>query len=100
MSQENVDVVRQAWEAFARRDNESVLRLDDPDVEVLSEVDGRTYQGNEVIAVMHERARAKRSGVLVARTNAHRWTLRNGKLWRLRVYAAKADALEAVGLRE
>jgi len=34
MSQENVEVVRRAWEASARRDNESVLRLYHPEVEI------------------------------------------------------------------
>ena len=28
------------------------------------------------------------------------WTLRDGKLRRLRIYASKGDALEAVGLAE
>ena len=34
MSQENVEIVRQAWEAFMRRDNEAALALYDPEVEV------------------------------------------------------------------
>ena len=35
MSQENVDVVRRAWEAFERHDNEAIFPLYDPEVEVL-----------------------------------------------------------------
>ncbi|MEA2152861.1 MAG: hypothetical protein QOI18_1094, partial [Solirubrobacteraceae bacterium] len=34
MSQENVDAVRRAWEAFERHDNEAIFPLYDPEVEV------------------------------------------------------------------
>jgi ketosteroid isomerase-like protein len=34
MSQENVEVVRKAWEAYRRRDNEAALALYDPEIEV------------------------------------------------------------------
>jgi ketosteroid isomerase-like protein len=53
---------------------------------------------DSVIAVFHSWGRGKQSGARVEERNAHVWTLRNGKLWRLRVYATKADALEALGL--
>ena len=56
--------------------------------------------GDEVIAVMHIRARGRRSGVPVERREWDVWTLRDGKLWRLRIYATKSEALEAVGLSE
>ena len=45
MSQENVEVVRQAWEAFRRRDTEAALALYDAEVELHSAVDGRVYRG-------------------------------------------------------
>jgi uncharacterized protein len=129
MSEENVEAVRQAFEASTRRDNDAVFRLYDPEVEIESEYDGRTYRGldgvrafnrdvlevwdefdwdveewidagDQVIAVMHARARGKMSGVTVERSEAHLWTLREGKLQRLRVFQTKDEAREAAGLEE
>ncbi len=130
MSQENVEIVRRAWEAFMRHDNEAALALYDPEVELHHPVDGSVYRGltgvrayfrdwfdvwgevlsndaeewidagDEVIAVMHVGARGRRSGVAVERREWHVWTLRDGKLRRLRIYATRAEALEAVGLSE
>jgi ketosteroid isomerase-like protein len=37
---------------------------------------------------------------VVEQRRAHVWTVRDGKLWRLRIYATKEEALKAVGLRE
>jgi ketosteroid isomerase-like protein len=45
--------------------------------------------GDDVIAVVHDRARGKRSGVQVERRQWHVWTVRNGKLQRLRIYRDK-----------
>ena len=39
-------------------------------------------------------------GVAVEPRECHVWTLRDGKVWRLRIYATKSEALEAVGLSE
>jgi ketosteroid isomerase-like protein len=129
MSQENVEVVREAFEASMRHDNDEVFLLYDPEVEIVSEYDGRTYRGldgvrtffrdflevfdelgwevkewidggDHVIALMHTWGRGKMSGVAVERSEAHVWTLRNGKLHRLRVFETKDQALEAAGLRE
>ena len=130
MSRATVEIVRQAWEAFARHDNESALRLYDPDVELHGGPDGSvTYRGvrgvreffrdwldawdewgseveewidagDSVIAMMHTHGRGKRSGVPVERWEAHVWTLREGKLWRLRTFETKSEALKAVGLAE
>jgi ketosteroid isomerase-like protein len=128
MSQENVAVVQQAFEAYMRRDNETALSLYDPEIEIESNFDGRTYRGlegvqaffhdwleawddiggevvewidvsDDVIAVMRNWARGKISGVTVERSESHLWTLRGGRLRRLRVFETKAEALEAAGLR-
>jgi ketosteroid isomerase-like protein len=123
-----VEVVRQAWEAFARHDNESALRLYDADVELHGGLDGSvTYRGlrgvrevfrdwldawdewgseveewidaaDNVIAMIHVHGRGKQSGVPVERHQAHVWTLREGKLWRFQIFETNAEALEAVGL--
>ena len=129
MSQENVEVVRRALEAFTRHDNEAALALYDPEVEIYGQVDGAVYRGltgvralfrdwfttwdeltydaeewidagDDVIAALHVWARGRQSGVPVERREWHVWTLRDRKLWRLRVYATKTEALEAVGLSE
>jgi ketosteroid isomerase-like protein len=130
MSQENVEIVRRAWEAYMRRDNEATLALYDQEVELHHPVDGSVYRGldgvrtyfrdwfdvwgeqsfnnlkelidagDDVIAVMHVGARGRRSGVAVERREWHVWTLRDGKLWRLRIYATKSEALEAAGVWE
>jgi ketosteroid isomerase-like protein len=129
VSEANVEAVRSAWEAFARHDNAAIFPLYDPDVEIVPEFPDRVYRGldgvreffrdwlsawdeyrseveewidagDNVVAIVHQRARGKQSGVPVEVHSAHVWTLREGKLWRLRIYATKADALNALGLSE
>jgi len=55
--------------------------------------------GDNVIAILRLTGRGRRSGVPVERHEAHVWTVRDGKLWRLRVYKSRAKALTAVGWR-
>jgi uncharacterized protein len=131
MSQENVEVVREAWEAAERHDNEAIFPLYDADVEIQglhglgdrvyrgpggvsefwrdwvaswgesgSEVEEWIDAGDDVIAVMHIWGRGKRSGVPVEARQSHVWTVREGKLLRLRVYDTRDEALKAVGLGE
>ena len=50
MSQENVEIVRRAFEAFNRRDMTAFLDLLDPDVEwvpILAVLEGRVYRGHK-----------------------------------------------------
>jgi ketosteroid isomerase-like protein len=133
MSEENVEVVRQAWEAFwARKDNETALALYDPEVQIdltavphigqsevyfglegvqewirdllasfggmKSEVEEWIDAGERVIAIIHIYGRGKRSGVPVDNLEAHLWTVRDGLLLRLQIFASRAEALEAAGL--
>ena len=129
MSQANVEAVRRAWEASTQHDNEAVFRLYDPEIEIHDLFYDRIYRGldgvreyfrewvstfdewgaeveewidagDEVIAVLRSRGRGKRSGVPVEQRESHVWTLRHGKLWRLRIYASKDEARKAVGLQE
>ena len=129
MSRENVEIVRRALGLATRRDDEATFALYDPEVEIHGQVDGDTYRGltgvrlyfrdwyaswrdfstdaeewidagENVIAALHIRAQGRQSGVPVDQHVWHVWTLRDGKLWRLRVYATKVEALEAVGLSE
>jgi ketosteroid isomerase-like protein len=135
VSEENVEIVKRAWEASLRHDNEMAESLYDPEVtvEVMVEsnlldtpavyrgldevrefygnllgvfahvtttVEEWTDAGDNVVAVLHYWARGKQSGVPVEVRQAHVWTLREGKLWRLRIYPTKADALKALVLSE
>jgi uncharacterized protein len=54
--------------------------------------------GSDVIAVLRTVGRGRKSGAPFERREAHVWTVRNGKLWRLRIYKTRQEALEAVGL--
>jgi ketosteroid isomerase-like protein len=131
VSEENVKVVREAWEAASRHDNDAVFALYDADVEIQGPfgLDDRVFRGltgvrefwrdwlaswsesgsdveewvdagDDVIAVIHVWGHGKRSGVPVETRQAHAWTLRERKLWRLRVYQTKDEALKAAGLEE
>ncbi|HEX2137950.1 MAG TPA: nuclear transport factor 2 family protein [Microvirga sp.] len=50
MSEENVEIVRRLFEAVARRDTETALRLYHPEVEF----DGRRHRWAELISAQHE----------------------------------------------
>ncbi len=57
MSQENVEIVQRAYEAFAKRDADTALSLFDPDVVVdaTHRVDGRVGRGHvELVALLAE----------------------------------------------
>ncbi len=56
--------------------------------------------GDRVVAVLRVYAKGRRSGVDVERRDGAVWTFRDGKCTRLDYYGSKAEALQAVGLRE
>jgi ketosteroid isomerase-like protein len=56
--------------------------------------------GSSVVGVVRERGRGKGGGVPFDRRWARVWTLSRGRIIRMEVFSEKADALEAVGLRE
>ncbi len=128
MSQENVEIVKRAWKAHARRDNASAFQSYDPEVEIYGGLDGSVVYrgldgvreffrdwvsdfddfrsdveewidaGDSVIAAVRVSGRGKKSGIAVDSRDWHAWTLRDGKMWRLRIYAERREALEAVRL--
>jgi ketosteroid isomerase-like protein len=130
MSQENIEIVRRATDAFNARDRERLLSLMDPEIEYRSATEQKTYRGiagvvqyrDDVDAVMENfhteddrflevgedrvlhlyriLGRGAGSGVPVSRHNAILWQLRNGKLLKGQVYLDQREALEAVGLSE
>jgi ketosteroid isomerase-like protein len=73
-------------------------------LDVLADVATTVYElidaGDDVIVILRLAGRGRRSGVPVERQEAHIWTVRDGKLWRLRVFRTRTEALKAVGLEE
>ena len=63
------------------------------------EVDGLAEVGSEVVLsnTIHVRGR---EGIEVVARSTHVFTVQNGKITRLRLFQERAEALEAVGLRE
>ena len=56
--------------------------------------------GDEVILLVHERARMRASDATLDRDLPTVWTIRDGLSVRLRVFKTRAQALEAAGLEE
>ena len=56
--------------------------------------------GERILVVVSMRGQGRGSGAPVEMTFVQLWSLRDGKAVSLRDYATKAEALEAVGLRE
>ena len=128
MSEENVEVVREAWGAYSRGDYDRVAGFHDPHIVVVTLEDGAVY-GNDAVLANYERwdeaweeaettleevighgdrvfvaarfhARGRASGVEVETSIYEVWTVRNGKVLRIDEYATRDEALEAAGLRE
>ena len=57
-------------------------------------------RGDDVVLILHERARMPDSDMTLDRDLPTVWTVRDGRAVRLRVFKVRAEALEAVGLRE
>ena len=56
--------------------------------------------GDRVVAVLHETATMRDTGVPLDRDLLQLWTVRDGRASFLRVYRTKPEALEAAGLQE
>jgi uncharacterized protein len=54
--------------------------------------------GDKVVTVMHQHGRSKASGLEVDMQFAMVWTLRDGEITRMQMYADPAEAFAAVGL--
>jgi ketosteroid isomerase-like protein len=59
-----------------------------------------TDAGDHVVAVVHESATMRESGVALDRDLVQVWTIRDGRATFLRVFKTKAEALDAAGLSE
>jgi ketosteroid isomerase-like protein len=130
MSEENVEIVRQAVEAFNARDRDRLLGFMDPEIEFRSLFERKTYRGlaemvqyredldatleefhseddrfldageDRVVYLYRVVGRGTGSGVPVSRENAILWQLRDGKLLKGEVFLDQREALEAAGLSE
>jgi ketosteroid isomerase-like protein len=56
--------------------------------------------GERILVFVHLVAEGGISGVRLERDTAHVWTLANGKVTKCQVYLDRAEALEALGLKE
>jgi uncharacterized protein len=127
MSQENVELVRWAYEAFNRRDIAGLLGALHPDVELqttveahrgpdgvaawIREADGvfdgfaiRVDEvidlGDRVVATVHEHGRGKDSGLEIDQDFTHVWTVQEGRVRKLQAFTERAAAVEAIGPQE
>ena len=91
MSQENVELVRRADEAYRRE-----TLLDDAQAEIDELIDA----GDTVVVGSTLRGRGKQSGAEAKFTFWQTWTIQNGKFARGQGFARREEALEAAGLRE
>jgi ketosteroid isomerase-like protein len=130
MSQENVEVVGAAMAAFNARDRDRALSMCDPEIELWSPFEQKTYRGldemvqwredlaaamedfhmensrildaggDRVVVLYRMVGRGAGSGVPVSRDLGAFWLLRNGKLLKGEIYLDQREALEAAGLSE
>ena len=128
MSQENVKVVREAWDAYSGGDYERIAAFHDPHIVVVTLEDGALY-GNNAVLANYERwdeawegaettleevighgdmvfvaarfhGRGRASGVEVETRLYEVYTVRDGKVLRIDEYATRDEATKAAGLRE
>jgi ketosteroid isomerase-like protein len=126
--QENVEIVREWWDAFARGDLDGVFALADPHVVMVTLEEGPLY-GQDAVRKNHARwietweeheatveeaigvrdhvfvvarllGRGKASGVEVEQRLYDVYTLRNGRILHAEEFHEREDALEAAGLSE
>ena len=128
MSEENVEIVRKAVEAYARGDLDAALTNADPGIvwnpveEAATqghdairanlerwETDWEDYEatpeeyidaGDQVLVTIHWSGRGRGSGVQVDIRTYNVYTLRTAKVIRMDEFTERSDALEAAGLSE
>jgi uncharacterized protein len=128
MSQENVEVVRRAVEAYVAGDLEKGLAEADPEI-VWNPIEETPTQGHDavrenlrrweadwedlrtvpeefldagerVVVTVHLAGRGRGSGIDVDVRLYQVWTIHDGKAVRMDEFSERAEALEAVGLSE
>ena len=128
MSQENVEIVRRAYESLGRRDWDRLWADAHPDFVLQTQLVG-SYRGpdeaqsfaedrfaafesfeaepeeffesdDQVVAFVTIRAQPKGTSVVIERKTGDVWTLRNGKVSKLETFPRREKALAAAGLSE
>jgi ketosteroid isomerase-like protein len=56
--------------------------------------------GDKVVAIVHQRGRARTTGMALDMVFAQTWTIRDGQLTRMDMYSDTSEALKAVRLEE
>ena len=56
--------------------------------------------GDEVVVVVHQRGRARTTGMALDMAFAQTWTIRDGRLTRMDMYSDPSEAIKAAGLGE
>jgi ketosteroid isomerase-like protein len=64
------------------------------------EIQGIYDAGDKVVVVVHQRGRARTTGMTLDMVFAQTWTIRDGRLTRMDMYSDPSDALKAAGLTE
>jgi ketosteroid isomerase-like protein len=128
MPEENVEVVREAYDAYSRGDYDRLEGIHDPHIVVVTLEDGVVYgndavlanykrwneaweraettleevigQGDRVFVTVRFHGRGRGSGVEVETRFYEVYTLRDSKVLRIDEYEHRAEALEAAGLQE
>ncbi len=130
MSQENVEILNDAFAAISRSDLNGLLSLTDPEVEfhsLIAESEGRTYRGHDGVREWWEEVKGSLGGLRFeaeAIRSEGDWAVvkvlvtsrmgdvavpqrmwqasraRNGKAIGWGIYRTEAEALEAAGLSE
>jgi ketosteroid isomerase-like protein len=129
MSQKNVEVVRELWDAYSRGDIDRVIALSDPYVVLVTLEEGPLYgpdavranyarwmeawreqpettveevigNGDHVFVIACFQGRGRGSGVRVEQRLYEVYTLRNGRILRVDEFSDRDQALEAAGLLE
>jgi uncharacterized protein len=78
--------------------NERMVEWLSPWEHWVCEAEDYLVSGDHVVALCRYTGRGKGSGAMVDTKGAHLWTLRDGKVIRLEVFADRARALAAAGL--
>jgi ketosteroid isomerase-like protein len=64
------------------------------------EIEDLAQSGDEVVAFIRSRGRGRRSGLVIDQRIPSVWTVRGGRVLRVRGYVDDADVLDAGGPRE
>jgi ketosteroid isomerase-like protein len=104
MSEENVEVVRAASQAWNAGDMDAFRELHDPDVILRTEKnwpEPGPYTGREaVLCFVRQAGRGRQSGVPVEIHFFEVFTIRDEKVRKAEFFRHRADALEAAGVSE